>query len=263
MTEGQIYAKSAPMKNMTDIIWYETIDSTNDQAKRILPELGPATVLAAVRQTAGRGQRGNVWKSEPGSNLTFSLVLKFGTGLMTEIAANCQFVISEALALGITDFLGTENISARIKWPNDIYVDDRKICGILIENSICAGHMASSIAGAGLNLNQKEFPGDIPNPVSLSILTGKEYDCRKVLGQVMECISGRMEQVYKCPESLRGAYLSLMYRKDEKHRYTDCATGQEFCGIIRGISDSALLQVEMPDGRIKEYAFKEIGYIIA
>ena len=119
------------------------------------------------------------------------------------------------------------------------------------------------LAGAGLNLNQKEFPGDIPNPVSLSILTGKEYDCRKVLGQVMECISGRMEQVYKCPESLRGAYLSLMYRKDEKHRYTDCATGQEFCGIIRGISDSALLQVEMPDGRIKEYAFKEIGYIIA
>ena len=251
------------MKRDYHIIWHNTIDSTNSEAARRISDIDNLSVIAARRQTAGRGQRGNTWHSAPGKNLTFSLTVKWGRDGVPDIRSKDQFTVCRTVTLALTAWLEAKGICSMIKWPNDIYVDDRKICGILIENSICAGHMASSIAGAGLNLNQKEFPGDIPNPVSLSILTGKEYDCRKVLGQVMECISGRMEQVYKCPESLRGAYLSLMYRKDEKHRYTDCATGQEFCGIIRGISDSALLQVEMPDGRIKEYAFKEIGYIIA
>ena len=251
------------MENMTDIIWYDTIDSTNSQARRMLSDLKGDTIIAARVQTAGRGQRGNTWKSEPGSNLTFSMVMKFGNEGRRNIPPDCQFVISEAVALGVIDFLADERIGSRIKWPNDIYVGNHKICGILIENTICAGELTSSIAGVGLNLNQTSFPEDLPNPVSLSMLTGREYRLEETLVRVAACILSRLEEAYSIPDKLKKDYVDIMYRKDEPHRYVDCPSGHEFTGTIRGISDSARLQVELSDGSIREFSFKEISYIIS
>ena len=250
------------MKNMTDIIWYDSIDSTNKQAKRLLSGLPAMSVIAAREQTAGRGQRGNTWKSEAGSNLTFSIVMRFGPEFRQELPANCQFVISEAVALGIKDYLGEENVRARIKWPNDIYAGDRKICGILIENTVSGERITSCIAGAGLNLNQKDFPAELPNPVSLTMLTGKEYDVGNELLKAVARICSRLEEAFRSPHTLREAYLGSMYRKNEMHSYTDCADGSVFKGIIRGISDTARLMVETEGGKIKEFSFKEIGYLI-
>ena len=251
------------MENMTDIIWYETLDSTNNQAKRLLPELEGTTVIAAREQTSGRGQRGNVWKSEPGSNLTFSIIFKNGDGFLENIPADCQFVISEAVAVGVKDFLSAEGVSSGIKWPNDIYVADSKICGILIENSVNGRKLTGSIAGIGLNLNQKVFPPELPNPVSLSLLTGKEYVPEEVLCRLVAAILARMEEAVSYGPKLRRSYLDAMYRKDIPSRYTDFRNGREFTGTIRGISDNGMLLVELEDRTVEKFAFKEIGYIIS
>lgn len=250
------------MKNMTHIIWYDTIDSTNNEAKRLLPELASGTVLAARQQTAGRGQRGNSWSSKPGNNLTFSLVLKFGEGNIPDVRPDCQFVISEAVALGVKEFLSEEGVVASIKWPNDIYVGDRKICGILIENTVKEGRLTSSIAGIGLNMNQDTFPPDIPNPTSLALQTGRTYDMEKSLVRLLAHLMDKIGKMETAPGELKESYLEALYRKGEKHKYIDFISGEEFEGTIKGISDSALLQVESEDGSVRGFSFKEIGYII-
>lgn len=251
------------MKKMTEIIWYDTIDSTNSQARRLLERLTSPTVIAAREQTAGRGQRGNSWNSEPGNNLTFSLVIKKDGRLLDNIPVTCQFVISEAVALGVADYLATEDVPVKIKWPNDIYAGNSKICGILIENTVASGEMTSCIAGVGLNLNQTGFPCEIPNPVSLTMITGRKYCLEDTLVRLVSFIIDRLASIHDDPEKLRREYLDILYRKDECHKYVDMNTGEEFEGCIRGISDSARLQVEIRNGTVREYSFKEIGYIIA
>ncbi len=250
------------MENMTDIIWLDSIDSTNNEAKRRLDKISHTTVIAAKEQTAGRGQRGNSWKTETAKNLTFSLVMKSGNGTMDGVAVACQFVISEAIALGITGYLREKGIGAMIKWPNDIYVGDRKICGILIENTVRNGQLSSCIAGVGLNVNQTDFPDNIPNPVSMTLISGKEYVLETELVNLTRHITERLSEIHDFSDRLKSDYLTLLYRKNEPYRYMDMRNGNEFTGIIRGINETALLQVEDAEGRIIEFAFKEIGYII-
>ena len=144
------------MTKKHDIIWLESIDSTNEEARRRISALDNLSVLSAVSQTAGRGQRGNTWSAKPGENLTFSIVLKYGPGATPEIRALDQSVISEITALSVVDFLAAHGIETKIKWPNDIYAGDRKICGILIEHSVRNGLLSSSISGIGLNVNRSE-----------------------------------------------------------------------------------------------------------
>lgn len=247
---------------MADIIWLNSIDSTNNEAKRNIDRMSCTTVIAAKEQTSGRGQRGNTWKTEAHCNLTFSLVMKFGENAMPEIDVSCQFVISEAIALGVADYLETKKIRAFIKWPNDIYIGNSKICGILIENSVRDGHLSSCIAGIGLNVNQTAFPEDIPNPVSMAIVSGHKYTLETELEKLVRHISIRIDEIYASPEKLKKDYLMRLYRKDEPHKYRDLRNGAIFTGTIRGISDTALLQVENTEGRIIEFSFKEIGYII-
>lgn len=144
--------------------------------------------LMALEQTAGRGQRGNTWEAEPGRNITLSLMLR-----PTELSAVRQFEVSEAVALGVADLLDELAIEGvAVKWPNDIYVGDRKICGILIENTLCGVRISRSVAGIGLNVNQREFRSDAPNPVSLIQLTGKTYDLRTLAERMIELILQRL-----------------------------------------------------------------------
>ena len=127
------YTKSAPMKRDYRIIWHQTIDSTNSEAARHVSCLDNLSVIAAERKTAGRGQRGNRWTADAGENLTFSVVLKPGRDGIPAIASADQFRISEIAALSVSFFLEDMGIDSEIKWPNDIYCGDRKICGILQE----------------------------------------------------------------------------------------------------------------------------------
>ena len=175
------------MESKTDIIWLERVDSTNDEARRHISEIDNLSVVSALEQTKGRGQRGNRWSSQPGENLTFSLVVKD-----FRIKANEQSAISQATALSLIDLLSRHEIKARIKWPNDIYAGDEKICGILIENSLKGSEIDWSIIGIGLNVNQTAFPEDLPNPTSMKLCTGNSnpYNTREILEEFMGIFTG-------------------------------------------------------------------------
>ncbi len=135
-----------------NIIWLDTIDSTNSEALRRLAELPSMTVLAAREQTAGRGQRGNTWFTEPGKNLTFSIIVKFGDG---ELHASQVHWLNYLISVVVAEFLQSHGIWCKVKWPNDVYVGKNKICGILIENSLKGEWVHAAVVGVGLNVNQR------------------------------------------------------------------------------------------------------------
>ncbi len=152
-------------------MWKETLDSTNNECRRLLDALDNLSYVAARCQTDGRGQGDHRWCSAPGQNLTFSILFKHGGRL----AAADEVALTHCVTLGILAYLEGKGVQARIKWPNDIWVSGRKLCGILIEHSLSGRSVQWSIAGIGLNLNQTEFPVDIPNPTSLRALTGRVF----------------------------------------------------------------------------------------
>ena len=297
------------MKNKHDIIWLEEVDSTNEEARRRISDIDNLSVVSAVRQTAGRGQRGNRWQSADGENLTFSIVLKFGADQLESMAASGQFVISEVAALSVVDFLARHDIEAKIKWPNDIYVGDKKICGILIENALKGNCLSHSIVGIGLNVNQTVFDPSLPNPTSMALChpehplyhpdhsrCNPEYSrCHPERSEgSLPFLLNRFMDIFKeyCKHylnitgglaRLRTLYLAQMWKKDVTARfidYTDMPSGhidgpvvptyaglenngKEFSGIIRGLSDIGNLLVEdLSDGKVREFGFKEIGYIL-
>ena len=254
------------MAKKHDIIWLDSIDSTNDEARRRICDLDNLSVLSAVEQTAGHGQRGNTWSAKAGENLTFSIVLKYGFGATPEIRALDQSVISEVTALSVVDLLAAHGIEAKIKWPNDIYAGDRKICGILIEHSVRDGLLSSSIIGIGLNVNQRNFDVNLPNPTSMVLCHDHFLSLPELLEEFMEIFEGywkRYMNITGGQMRVRKLYLSQMWRKDSPARYTDIAACREFTGIIRGLSDIGHLLVEDTEkGELREFAFKEIGYIL-
>ena len=234
------------------ITWYDTIDSTNSEALRRLPELPSGTVLAAREQTAGRGQRGNTWFTEPGKNLTFSIVLK-----PSGLAAGEAHLLNYLASVTVAEFLEGYGVSCCIKWPNDIYVGRKKICGILVENSLSGGRVAASVIGIGININQKEFP-QLANATSLSLATGREYvleDCLKAFMAVFESLQHKLE-------GLPAAYTSRLFQKGVQARYVDYLRGnEEFTGTILGVSPDGRLIIN--DGTAERlYRFKEVGYIL-
>lgn len=196
------------MKTKTDIIWLESVDSTNNEAKRRLDSIDKLSVLSAVSQSAGKGQGDHTWTSSAGKNLTFSIVIK-----PEGILAKDSFVISQITALSVVDFLAGNGIEAEIKWPNDIYVcgrkDGKKICGILIENVFKGESLASSIIGVGLNINQTDFPDNLPNPVSLKQLTGRDYNLDETLEQFMEVFTEIYEKGSR--QEIDSRYNKLMF----------------------------------------------------
>ncbi|MGM9741983.1 MAG: biotin--[acetyl-CoA-carboxylase] ligase [Candidatus Cryptobacteroides sp.] len=252
------------MRAEMDITWFDTIDSTNNEAKRRLSEIDKMAVYAARYQTAGRGQRGNTWSSEAGENLTFSIALRLGKDGAGILQAKDQFSISVISALSIQRYLKTLGVSSMIKWPNDIYVRDRKICGMLIENGLEGDRISSSVIGIGLNLRQRNFPPALVNPTSVVLSGGEAPVPEKAIEDFMEIFNGLMPMLFT-EESRKKAteeYLGVLYRKEARHEYRDLLTGETFMGTIKGISTGGRLLVEMPDSHIKDFSFKEIGYII-
>lgn len=160
----------------------EETTSTNDEARNPRYEHGDA--ICAERQTAGRGQRGHTWSSEEGRNLMFSLVWEPRFLPVSE-----QFLLSEAVALALTDLFGGYGIDARIKWTNDIYAGDRKLVGILIEHNLTGDRLSRTIVGIGVNVNQTRFDPSLPNPSSMRLETGCEYDRQEVLHRLGDCLA--------------------------------------------------------------------------
>ena len=145
------------------------------------------SVIAAYEQTAGRGQRENIWLSEPGKNLTASIVLKHDGTILSRVSADNQFIISEMISKAVVGLLADYGVVARIKWPNDIYVGDKKICGILIEHTLRGSSIINSIIGVGLNVNQTEFDESLPNPTSLAAESNLEnFDLNELLVRLID-----------------------------------------------------------------------------
>ena len=255
------------MAKKHDIIWLDTVDSTNDEARRRISDLDNLSVLSALEQTAGRGQRGNRWAARAGENLTFTIVLKYGPGALPSVRAVDQFTISEITALTVVDLLAAHGIEAKIKWPNDIYVGNKKICGILIEHSVREGMLSSSIIGIGLNVNQTEFDPSLPNPTSMLLQnTATPFETHEILKEYMDIFCTYIDRYMNITggmSRLRRLYLSQMWRKDVAARFIDCSDGHEFEGIICGMNPIGLIMIEdIKKGELREFAFKEISYII-
>ena len=250
------------MTKKHDIIWLETVDSTNNEVRRRISDIDNLSVLAAVRQTAGRGQRGNSWISGEGENLTFSVALKFEEG---EFPACRQFDISMITALAVTELLKHYGVSSSVKWPNDIYVGDRKICGILIENSLREKWLFTSIIGIGLNINQQNFNVSLINPTSVVIENTeiRQIDLNEALVKYMDYFTDLYHR-YQSGKSaeIRDSFLSKLWRKDASYEFIDTRENIRFYGKIRGINNIGMLIIENNEGELMEFAFKEISYII-
>jgi len=238
--------------------WFKETDSTNNQIVIEKENLPDKSVFATLFQSAGKGQRGNKWQSDYGENLLFSILFK-----PKSIASSDQFIISQTVTLGIVNYLKKHGIDSKIKWPNDIYVGDLKICGILIENSISGDKLSCSVVGIGLNINQKEFIG-VPNPTSVALQTGQElrYDINQELDSILENIFEQYDMINTDWAEIESEYLKLLYRKNELHKYIDRTNDTEFEGKIIGIDHTACLLVEKSDGSIQKFAFKEISYVL-
>ncbi len=279
------------------ILWYDEVDSTNSEAQRRLSELDNLSVIAARSQVAGRGQRGNVWNAVPNENLTFSVVLKFGgqhdrnapecdsfasgncavfpahrgeSAIFPSISAKRQNFISMAVSLGVAEYLSDEHgLPAKIKWPNDIYVGDSKICGILIENTLHGDQMTTCTVGIGLNVNQRDFPSDIPNPTSMALLTGWTYDVDAELEKLLRHIDRRIGKVFgaKARARLHTSYLHRLYRWNEPHDYLVVANSERLYAAIRGVtSHGQLVMEDLEDShwhcRHRIFDFKEVEFVI-
>lgn len=211
-------------------------------------------VVVSEYQTAGRGCGTNSWESERGKNLTFSLLIH-----PTEITADCQFRISEAVSLALCETLDgyVTDRQVSVKWPNDIYVDDCKICGMLIENRLRGRLMTDSIIGIGLNVNQREFLSDAPNPVSLVQLLGREVALEPLLQAFLQKLEPMLQMD---PETLGKAYRNRLYRRGAEHEYRD-GKGVFRATLMNVLDDGRLVLLDT-EGTARIYAFKEVQFVI-
>ena len=244
---------------MARYIHINEVASTNTTMAATAAMLPSGTVIYTDRQTAGRGQKGNSWESEPGKNLTFSLLLK---GLA--VAPREQFVISEAVSVAMVDVLSRYATGFAVKWPNDIYHHDRKLAGVLIESSLAEGIIAHTIVGVGLNVNQTRFVSDAPNPVSLAQITGAEHDLEPLLHDVcarMEELCGRLgDPAFRT--QLHSRYRALLYRNDGADHPYALPAGEVFMARVVDVAPDGLLTLRHTDGDLHNYAFKEVKHII-
>jgi BirA family biotin operon repressor/biotin-[acetyl-CoA-carboxylase] ligase len=237
------------------IHYIEQTTSTNDEARKECYDHLDA--IWSEYQTSGRGQRGHSWHSAEGENVTFSVVLK---PIFLPVVE--QFLLSEVVALALVDTMAEYGIECRIKWTNDLYAGDSKLAGVLIEHQLSTEGIVRTIVGIGLNINQREFPADLPNPTSMALLRSASFDRREVLERYManlEAWYGKLLEGNK--SAIEERYRELMYHLDEQHIYA-LASGEKFRAIIRGVRPSGELRLEHEDGTIREYAFKEVEFVL-
>ena len=240
-----------------NIIELDIVDSTNNYASALVAKNAAleGTVVIAHFQGKGKGQRGNVWASEPGKNLTFSLVLK-----PKKVAPSEAFVISKLVSLAICKYLETvvaEDVF--IKWPNDIYVGQKKICGILIENQFKGKNFECAIIGIGLNVNQSNFE-NLPRVTSLLLELKKELELRSVLEGLLKSIEiCYLRFQREGVSAIHEEYLINLLFIDEMRRYK---TSQgEIRGKIANVLSNGQVEIETEDGQLLNFDIKELEFV--
>lgn len=219
-------------------------------------DAGEFQLVTADYQTLGRGQRGSSWEAERGANLLFSFAFR-----PEGIAAARQFSLSEALALAVAQTLEAYTSDIRIKWPNDIYWRERKIGGMLLEHVLEGTRLRLTLTGVGVNLNQRTFRSDAPNPVSLWQITGRDVPPAVAMEQIARLFVEHYELLRRDGfEALHAAYMQRLYRRTGLHRYADAAR-REFWAEVVGISPLGVLTLRQADGRQRNFAFKEIRFL--
>lgn len=256
MQNNTFFEDSSP----SNIIVFEELASTNDYLKELLSKvkpLEPNTVIMAKNQTAGKGQRGNVWTSEPHTNLTASFLLS-----PEKLDISTQFSLTIIASLAVYDILKTicdKQIS--IKWPNDIMIDNKKVAGILIENKIAGTKIKSSIIGIGINVYQKQFPAEISSKTTSLILENDNLNldiidlAKKIQKKLVEYSDFHKEN----SELFLARYNRKLFRKDEVHSYI--FEGNIVSGSILGVEKDGFLQMEI-DKKLHKIDLKGITYLV-
>jgi len=239
------------------------VAETDSTSKEIVRELGDGvqsskyiSVLSADYQTAGRGQLGSRWEAERGKNLLFSL-MAWPVG----VPVGRQFRLSQTMAVAVRDALASYADGFTIKWPNDIYFGGGKVCGTIIETTWKGGMVERFVMGVGINVNQRVFLGDAPNPLSLWQIVGRETDRDELLGRVLErfvALYGRLQagdesEVVRCYDN------HLLWREG-MHRYSD--KDGEFEAEFVSVAPDGRLTLRDADGRERRYYFKEVKHVL-
>lgn len=238
---------------MTPFIILSSVDSTNNYAMAKLHAgmLEPGTCFLAIEQTAGKGQRGRQWQVTPGENITMSAVL--------QPFSYKPFLFSAAIALGCYDFikgLGAENVS--VKWPNDIYIGDRKAAGILIENIMKGGRWEWAVVGVGVNLNQEEFEAGLSKAVSLKMATGRVFNLAESGKKLHKAIMARIEWLKGVAgEPVMKEYNSLLYRRGLQVRLKQGAV--VFNSVIKEVTDDGMLVTT--DALERSFAVGDVEFV--
>lgn len=223
-----------------------------------LPDL---FTVYTFRQTAGRGQTGNSWESEPGKNLSFSTLFR-----LSSIEQTTQ--LNMLIPLAVVRVIG-ENIGAvgplTIKWPNDIYWGEKKLAGLLNENVFAGNRPVCSVAGVGLNVNQEVFRSDAPNPVSLKQITGREYELVPLLEAIVREFA-ELRPLLERPKELRDEYMARLFRREGLHRFQVSSTSpkgaEEFLAAIHDVDEFGRLILKTEDGLLHTFGFKKIRFVL-
>ncbi len=238
-----------------NIIELDEANSTNTYLSGLLNSNPPhGTIVITRKQTQGRGQLTNKWESEDGRNLTFSMLLKPNIPIID------AFWISKAVSLGIVEVLNKFYQGFKIKWPNDIYYNDKKIAGILIENRLKADIVSHAIIGIGVNINQEVFISDAPNPISLKNIIGKESDLDEIFHQIIQSIMLWYNVLIDGNTQLiNEKYHLYLYKKDERHQFK--VNAQTITAIIKEVKPDGELIIKTDDNQYKGFYLHQIQFL--
>lgn len=251
------------MMKKSKIIHLDATASTNDFLLKNAEKYEGEDLVVAVSdyQTAGRGMGTNKWESEVGKNLLFSMLIH-----PSWVDAGVQFLVSMSEAIALCEVLSEYADDITIKWPNDIYWKDRKISGTRIDGNIQGMKIADMVIGTGINVNQREFHSDAPNPVSLYQITGKEHDCQEILDKIVSRfqyyydIAQKEWEDYDC-DTIMDEYHKHLYRNDGLyHLYKDIHG--TFEAKLFSVHPNGILLLERMDGTISEYEVKEVKFLL-
>ena len=244
-----------------------TPDENASNKKIVLDDenAGKVQLVTTDYQTHGHGQVNTVWESARGENLLFSFLFR-----PQHITAGEQFFLSEIACLAVAHTLDAYTEGISVKWPNDVYHHDRKICGMLLRHTLSGAQISATLVGIGLNLNQKQFVGDAPNPVSLRQIIGRPVDREEVLCRFAHHFD-RLLRAVTPPDPderlaqrqrLHGEYLRRLYHRDGAHDYVDAASSETFSAHIVDVAPTGQLTLRTTDGRLRHYHFKEVRFVV-
>jgi BirA family biotin operon repressor/biotin-[acetyl-CoA-carboxylase] ligase len=240
---------------MENSFFIQETASTNELLWKMLREntLAEGFVVRTDFQTSGKGQIGNLWESESGKNLLFSMAL-----FPQKIRPDQQFLISQLVSVSIKKALDEYVDDVTVKWPNDIYWKDKKLAGILIENSLQGRQIKFAVVGIGLNVNQTEFVSNAPNPISLRQIAGKRIARNSLLKKICQNIMDVYHHLDV--EKLQMEYADMLFRKDGFHTFK--ADGELFQARIFAVHPDGMLELETIEGEYRSFYFKEVSFVI-